>query len=110
MSSKDCDEVIQSARLLIRTLRINEKILNNGNEAVSVPKRYKHAKIKTDKNCIQDIMKSFNGTINTSTDDEVDDDYGEITQFMKNNISYPKPTPILTLWKNYMIVYLRQVV
>ena len=101
MSPKDRDGVIQSTRFLIRTLRINEEVLNDANEVVLVSKKHKRA--KTDENCIDDIMKSFNGTINTSTDDDKqDDDYDEIKRYMKNNISYSKSTSILTWWKNHM--------
>ena len=77
-------------------------MLNDTNEVVLVSKKHKRA--KTDENCIHDIMKSFNGMINTSTDD---DDYDEIKRYMKNNISYLKSTPILTWWKNHMSVYPR---
>ena len=106
MSAKDRDGVIQSTRLLIRTLRINEEVLNDANEVVLVSKKHKRA--KTDENCIHDTMKSSNGTINTSTDDdEQNDDYDEIKRYIKNNISYSKSTPILTWWKNHMSVYPR---
>ena len=81
-------------------------MLNDTNEVVLVSKKHKRA--KTDENCIHDIMKSFNGMINTSTDDdEQDDDYDEIKRYMKNNISYLKSAPILTWWKNHMSVYPR---
>mgnify|MGYP000350838382 CR=1 FL=1 len=107
MSAKDRDGVIQSTRLLIQTLRINEEVGNNASEVLLVPKKHKRAKTKTDANCIHDIMKSFNGTTQASTDDEEDDDYDEIKRYMKNNISYSKTTPILTWWKNHMSIYPR---
>ncbi|CAF4582147.1 unnamed protein product, partial [Rotaria sp. Silwood2] len=102
----DRDRVIHSTRSLIRTLRIDEEVLNDTTQASPVPKKHKRA--KTDENYIQDVLKSFNGTINSSTDeDEEDDDYDEIKRYMKTNILYSKSTPILTWWKNHANIYPR---
>lgn len=89
---------------LFQTLGIKQDISNSMHQRVTNSKKSKRAKI--DEKSIHDVLRSFNGHIHSSTDeDDVEQEYDEIKHYIKADIIYPKAIPILTWWKNQSIIY-----
>ncbi|CAF5169092.1 unnamed protein product, partial [Rotaria sp. Silwood1] len=58
---------------------------------------------KTD--TVHDILKSFNGSVDSSSDDDDNTPADEVDDYIKAKISYPKGESLLQWWQKHSIIY-----
>ncbi|CAF2999603.1 unnamed protein product [Rotaria sp. Silwood2] len=92
LSKSERNSVIKSVRNLLKTLGIEN------HDSMEEPVIYISKKrIKCD--AVHDVLKSFNGSLETSSDDD-NEPIDEVNDYIKTKISYPKGQSLLQWWQN----------
>ena len=89
-------------RLILSTLGIEKEVnVDIAQSSTDCAARKSRKRIKIDS--IDDVIKSFNGSMGTSSDDDEPED--EVAEYIKAKISFPKGESLLRWWYNHSLVY-----
>ncbi|CAF1272829.1 unnamed protein product, partial [Didymodactylos carnosus] len=106
LTQSERNAVVASVRKMIKTLGIDQEALSAPTIATTpTHKKNPNKRAKRDKLNVDDILREFGSKDASSTDDEDDEPYDEINEYIKTKFIYPKGGNILTWWKDRSIIY-----
>ncbi|CAF3573381.1 unnamed protein product [Rotaria sp. Silwood1] len=104
LTKSERNSVIKNVRALLKTLGIDQQVDEETSQTCTNNNASKHRKrIKTD--TVHDILKSFNGSVDSSSDDDDNRPADEVDDYIKAKISYPKGESLLQWWQKHSIIY-----
>ncbi|CAF1362203.1 unnamed protein product, partial [Didymodactylos carnosus] len=106
LTQSERNAVVASVRKMIKTLGIDQEALFASTTATTpTHKKNPNKRAKRDKLNVDEILREFGSKDASSTDDEDDEPYDEINEYIKTKFIYPKGRNILTWWKDRSIIY-----
>lgn len=98
---------LKSVRSMMKTLGIDQEIteLTSATTSASSSTEKKNKQSRTEELSINDVVRSFGGKAEGSSDDEDFDPLDEIHDYMKKKIVFPKNGDILKWWQDHSIIY-----
>jgi len=86
----------------LKTVGLEKEMDEDTTHTSNIAKNHRK-RIKIDS--IDDVLKSFNGSLDSSSDNEEMEPVDEVAQYMEAKISYPKGESLLRWWYNHSFMY-----
>ncbi len=92
---------------MLKTLKINQEIteLASVTTSTSASTEKKNKRSRNDELTVNDVLRSFSGKGDESSDDDSVDEFDEIHDYMKKKFVCPKDNDILKWWQDHSIIY-----
>jgi hypothetical protein len=107
LKKSERDKVIKSVRAMLKTLKIDQQVieLTSSKTGAAIPGGKRNKRSRTDELTINDVLRSFSGKGDDSSDDDDVDQFDEVYDYMKKKFVCPKDVDILKWWKDRSIIY-----